>query len=80
MSSRLQKSIEDMATFCQALLYTPESGAAGGWWSGSITPIRSAERLLDLLDDIRHHRPIYTLPGGELCHLPTCRERHCTHP
>ena len=69
-----------MATFCPALPYTPESGAAGGWWSGPMTPIRSAERLLDLLDDIHHHRPVYTLAGGELRHLPACREHHCTHP
>jgi len=79
VTSRLQKSVEDMAAFCPALRYSPESGGAGGWWSGPLTPVRSAERLLDLLDDIHHHRPVYTVMGAELRHLPSCREGHCPH-
>jgi hypothetical protein len=69
-----------MAAFCPALRFTPVPGGAGGWWSGSVTPIRSTERLIDLLHDIHHHRQIYTVAGGELRHLPECRERHCSHP
>jgi hypothetical protein len=69
-----------MAAFCPALRYAPAPGGAGGWWSGPITPIRSTERVLDLLDDIHHHRPVYTISGGELCHLLSCRESHCRHP
>ncbi len=79
MTSRLQKSIEDMVAFCPALRYTPEAGGTGGWWSGPLTPVRSAERLLDLLDDIHHHRPVYTVVDAELRHLPACREGHCPH-
>jgi len=79
MSSRLQKSVEDMAAFCAALRYVPVPGGAEGWY-GPVTPIQSTERLLDLLDDIHHNRPIYTVAGGELRHLPACRERHCSHP
>jgi len=69
-----------MAVFYPELHYAPEPSGAGGWWSGPITPISSAERLHDLLDDIHHHRPVYTVAGGELRHLPACREYHCTHP
>jgi len=80
VSLRLQKSVDDMAAFCPGLQYTPAPGGAGGWWFGSVTPIRSTERLLDLLDDIHHNRPIYTVAGGELRHLPACEKRHCSHP
>jgi len=75
----LQKSIEDMAGFCPALLYAPAPNGVGGIWSGPITPVRSAERLLDLLDDIHHNRAAYTAAGGELRHLPSCSATHCKH-
>lgn len=68
-----------MAAFCPDLIYAPEA-AGGGSWSGPITPINSTERLLDLLDDIHHNRPVYTLPGAELRHLPACTASHCKHP
>src|SRR5258708_3111695 len=68
-----------MLAFYPALRYTPEAGGTGGWWSGPLTPVRSAERLLDLLDDIHHHRPVYTVVDAELRHLPACREGHCPH-
>jgi SEC-C motif-containing protein len=68
-----------MAAFCPALPYTPESMGSGGWWSGPLTPVRSVERLPDLLDDIHHHNPIYTAPGAELRHLASCQASHCKH-
>lgn len=69
-----------MATFCPDLLYTLESLGPGGWWSGPITPIRSTERVLDLLDDIHHNNPVYTVVGTEIRHLPACDASHCRHP
>lgn len=80
MTPRLKKSIEDMAAFCPALRYASEPQGAGGWWSGPMTPIKSIERLLDLLDDIHHNNPVYIAPGAELRHLPACHAVHCKHP
>lgn len=68
-----------MAAFCPALIYAPEPGG-GGSWSGPITPIKSTERLLDLLDDIHHNNPVYMAAGAELRHLAACEKSHCNHP
>lgn len=69
-----------MAEFCPALVYVPDPSGVGGLWSGPIAPIRSAERLLDLLDDIHHRNPVYTTQNAELRHLKECQESHCKHP
>jgi hypothetical protein len=79
MRPRLQTSVEDMAVFCPALSYTSESMGSGGWWSGELLPLKTAERLPELLDDIHHHNPIFTAQGGELRHLASCRVNHCKH-
>jgi hypothetical protein len=68
-----------MAAFCPALIYAPEPGG-GGSWSGPITPIKSTERLLHLLDDIHHNNPAYMAAGAELRHLAACEKSHCNHP
>lgn len=79
MTPRLQKSIEDMAGICPVLLYATAPDGVGGTWTGPITPVRSAERLMDLLDDIHHNEPVYTAAGGELRHLTSCSATHCRH-
>jgi len=68
-----------MAAFCPDLIYRPDP-EAGGSWSGPITPIKSTERLLDLLDDIHHNNAVYMASGAELRHLRACGKTHCKHP
>jgi SEC-C motif len=68
-----------MAAFCPDLIYTQEP-EGGGSWFGPITPIKSTERLLDLLDDIHHNNAIYMASGAELRHLHACGKTHCKHP
>lgn len=82
MSSRLEKSIEKMARFCPNLAFETHSPLSngGGAWSGPIQPIASEEGLHLLLDDVRHNRPVYCAPRGELRHLAACQSSHCpTH-
>lgn len=68
-----------MAAFCPDLIYAPALGG-GGSWAGLITPVKSTERLLDLLDDLHHNKPVYMAAGAELRHLPACERSHCVHP
>ncbi len=68
-----------MAIFCHDLSYRFDPVGGGGWWSGSIAPLRSLERLGELLDDIHHHRPIYTAANAELRDLSSCKAEHCRH-
>src|SRR2546427_2552797 len=81
MGSRLQRSIEDMGEFCPNLVYdaVPPSAGGGGAWNGLIQPTVSLDGLEHLLDDIRHNRPVYCAPRGELKHLATCETPHCRH-
>jgi hypothetical protein len=48
-------------------------------WKGKVRPVRSAEYLGDLLDDIFHGRPVMMLAGGVVEHHQECAARHCNH-
>jgi hypothetical protein len=48
-------------------------------WTGKVQPIRTTERLEDLLDDIHCERPFYVLSGGEVLHHPECEAEHTSH-
>jgi hypothetical protein len=79
VSLRLKKSVEEMAVFCRELVYKPDHSGIGGWWSGRITPLKAIEHLLELLDDIHHHKPVDTAAHAELRHLSGCTAEHCHH-
>jgi hypothetical protein len=79
MTPRLTKSVGDMAVFCPDLVYRPDALTEGGWWTGELRPLRSVENLLELLDDIHHHHPIYTAWRGELRHVAKCKYDHHRH-
>jgi hypothetical protein len=77
-SSRLAASIEGMQAYYPALHLSIVKTEAGklAIWRGRVQPIRTAERLEELLDDIYHERPFYILTGGEVLHHPSCRASH----
>ena len=79
MTPRLVKSVEDMAGFCPDLVYQPDAITEGAWWSGEVCPLRTLDKLPELLDDIHHHRAVYTAWRGELRHLPRCDVLHDRH-
>lgn len=68
-----------MRVFCPDLVYEPDATTEGGCWTGELRPLHSLENLPELLDDIHHHRAVYTAWRGELRHLATCRAEH-NHP
>lgn len=68
-----------MATFCRDLTYEPDPSGSGGWWTGEIVPLKSIDRLSELLDDIHHHQAVYTAANAELRHLSGCTAEHCRH-
>lgn len=78
MTPRLQKSVEEMATFCRDLLYTSVP-IGGGVWNGPLQPLDSNEYRFELLDDIHHNRAVHVAAGGILRHLDTCGHNHCRH-
>lgn len=79
IAPRLKRSIEDMASFCPKLEYKPDRTGIGGWWFGTIAPLKTVDHLNELLDDIHHHRPVYTAAHAELRHLMSCTAEHCHH-
>ncbi len=81
VSSRLEASIEGMRAYYPALHFSIVDTEAGkqAIWRGKVQPIRTADRLEDLLDDIHYERPFYILPGGEVLHHPACRASHIHH-
>src|ERR1700754_726845 len=80
-SSRLEASIEGMRAYYPALHLSIVDTEAGkqAIWRGRVQPIRTAERLEDLLDDIHHERPFYILTGGRGLHHAACRASHTHH-
>jgi len=44
-----------------------------------VRPLQSAEYLEELLDDIRHERPVQMQAGGAIEHRPDCTATHCHH-
>lgn len=80
-SPRLEASIEGMRDYYPAFSLSLVETGAGGLtvWTGRVQPIRTADRLEDLLDDIHQERSYYILPGGEVLHHPTCKTSHVQH-
>jgi hypothetical protein len=80
-SPRLEASIEGMRTYYPAFHLSIVDTDTGreAFWTGKVQPIRTTDRLEDLLDDIHHERPFYILPGGEVLHHPACRTPHAHH-
>jgi hypothetical protein len=80
-SSRLEASIEGMRSYYPVFSLSVIETAAGrqAIWAGRVQPIRTTDRLEDLLDDIHHERPFYILPGGEVLHHPACASSHTHH-
>jgi hypothetical protein len=78
---RLEASVEGMRDYYPAFSFSFVETAAGrlGVWTGRVQPIRTTDRLEDLLDDIHHERPYYILPGGEMLHHPVCSAVHENH-
>src|ERR1051325_3033383 len=80
-SSRLDLSIEKMRAYYPAfaLEVTQTETGRRATWRGKVQPLRTTDRLEDLLDDIHHERPFYILPGGEVLHHPSCATTHEQH-
>src|SRR5438105_14269946 len=80
-TSRLEASIEAMRD------YFPEFSLSGSpigtgplaVWKGKVQPLRSAEHLEEILDDIYHGRPVMMCAGGVITHRPDCTAEHCRH-
>src|SRR2546423_1926524 len=80
-TSRLEASIVAMRE------YFPEFSLSGSpigtgplaVWKGKVQPLRSAEHLEEILDDICHGRPVMMRAGGGIGHRPDCTIEHCRH-
>lgn len=48
-------------------------------WRGRIQPVRAADELDELLDDLLRDRDVRILQGGELVHQPGCAATHVRH-
>lgn len=68
-----------MAVFCPGLVYQPDALTEGGSWTGELRPLCALDGLQELLDDIYHHRAVYTAWQGELRHLADCHADHHRH-
>lgn len=80
-ASHLDLSIEGMQAYYPAFSLRIVETEAGrqAIWTGRVQPIRTTDRLEELLDDIHHERPFYILPGGEVLHHPACEASHTHH-
>jgi len=80
-SPRLQASIEGMRDYYPALSPSIVETEVGrhAVWVGRVQPVRTTNKLEDLLDDIHCERPFYILPGGEVLHHPACAVTHTHH-
>jgi hypothetical protein len=80
-SSPLAASVKGMRDYYPAfpLSFKDANEGRQAVWTGRVQPIRTMERLEDLLDDIHCERPFYVLPGGEVLHHPECAEEHTHH-
>lgn len=76
MASRLQESIDAVGESYPQFKYSAlESGSKTiGVWQ----PIRTADNLVHLLDDVHHDRPVRVV-GDEVQHLESCTAVHCDH-
>lgn len=80
MASRLDCSVQAMAEVYPQFAFqelTSQKGTAGVW-RGRVRPIKTAESLSELLDDLHHDREVYVV-GDEVRHLPSCPAQHCRH-
>lgn len=79
MNPRLTKSVGEMMAFCPNFPSAIDPSGVGASWTGAIAPLTSVEYLPELLDDIHHHRPVFTVANGGLRHLTDCTASHCSH-
>lgn len=80
-SPRLEASIDGMRSYYPAFSFSVVESAtqSQGIWTGKVQPIRTTDKLEELLDDIHHERPFYILPDGDVLHHPRCVASHTHH-
>ncbi len=80
MPTRLDASVQAMAEAYPQFAYEKEIARKGpvGVWRGRVQPIKTLDRLNELLDDLAHDRPVYVV-GDQLRHLDSCEADHCHH-
>lgn len=78
---RLEASIEAMREYFPAfsLSGSPIGTGPVAVWKGRVQPLRSDERLEEILDDLYHERPVMMRAGGVIAHRPDCAATHCHH-
>lgn len=80
-STRLEASIQAMKEYFPqfSLSGLPIGTGPTAVWKGWVQPLRSIERLEEVLDDIFHERPVVMKAGGIIEHHSNCAAEHCRH-